>query len=90
MYTYRLYTYDTLGNAEDGYNVNDVHGGWVITTCVEPLEHGDDVLVALAAYTERSVSDIEVDYGASYGVERFELVAKEDGKPLGYVEGVQS
>ncbi len=78
--TYRLYTYDVWGNAEDGYDVNDVSRS-SITVQFNKEPSDDEVILALkaagyikASYPNEGIS-IEGDAETIY------ISDAEDGRP---------
>lgn len=82
-----LYLYDTWGNAEDGYDVNNVFK-------TSTLEVDDSVTNIVAAFV--AAGDIDLDKLDSLHFEDLyqdgvwlEIEAKEDGKPLGRIVQVK-
>jgi hypothetical protein len=80
--TWRLYTYDVWGNANDGYEVNDVYPK-------QTLEIDGDTDAAVIAALERSTGGactaIEVDWNEADTIYLNSMV---DGKPLGELRRV--
>lgn len=87
---FELYTYDTWGNADDGYEVNDVSRIATIELDSSDGEFGCDPVAVFIEQGDlkpdiRETCDF-VDYpGVGLG---FEIESKADGKPLGRIEEV--
>lgn len=73
---YRLYDYEVYGDAETGYEVNDVFG----TEFYYELS-GDESFAEIAKMVDIR-EDIELDNDVSNDM-HFEFIEKETGKPIG-------
>lgn len=83
MSTWRLYTYDVWGNAEDGYDVNDIYPKQTLT-----IDGDTDtaVIVALERSCGCPCTAVDVDWAES---DIIYLNSMADGKPLGELRLVE-
>lgn len=81
---YKLCTYDVWGNADDGYDVNDIHETSTIVE-LDPNASDAAILQALGDATGAKTSNVEVDMPDEDTVW---LTDKRDGKPLAELRAV--